>query len=151
LMAMGASTLRMSSLRRQTRERAVAQNTIRAISEQLHATADQIRRNGGNWGQEFTAAVAGGGMLGSTFDIRGLNLQAGQISVGTIQVIVDETATDAALGFELGMPRDLNGDGAADNTDVSANARILPVVVTASWNGVSGDMQINHPFYVIGY
>lgn len=151
LMAMGASTLRMSSLRRQNRERAVAQNAIRTISEQIHATADRVRRESGDWASDFGAELAAGGSLGPTFDIQSLTPQNGQPSVGTITVVFDETATDAALGFELGMPRDLDGDGAVDNTDVSNTARILPVIVRAQWTGVSGDVQIVHPFYVIGY
>lgn len=154
LMAMGASTLRMSSLRRQNRERAVAQNAIRTISEQLHSVADRMRRESvdeGDWSQDFIAELSPGGSVGNTFNIQGLTEQNGQATVGTIQVIVDETVTDAALGFELGMPRDLDSDGAADNADVSATARILPVIVRAQWNGVSGNVQIVHPFYVIGY
>jgi hypothetical protein len=41
---------------------------------------------------------------------------------GSIRIVTDETATDAALGMELGMPRDLNGDGDAADTDVSGHA-----------------------------
>jgi type II secretory pathway pseudopilin PulG len=151
LMAMGASTLRMSSLRRQNRERALAQNAIRLISEQLHATADEVRRAGGDWSPEFIAEISPGGSLGNEFAIRGLNPQADTTTVGTIEVMVDETASDAETGFELGMPRDLDGDGQILSSDVSANARILPVVVRVQWRGISGNVQIVHPFYVIGY
>jgi type II secretory pathway pseudopilin PulG len=151
LMAMGASTLRMSSLRRQNRERAIAQNAIRALSEQIHATSDRIRRSGGEWSEELIAALAADGTLGNTFPIQSLNPQEGLPAVGSIQVVIDETLTDAELGFELGLPRDLDGDGVIDNTDVSQTARILPIVVRAQWSGVSGDVQIVHPFYVIGY
>jgi hypothetical protein len=141
----------MSALRRQNQERAIAQNAIRTISEQIHATADRIRREGGNWSVQFTDTLASAGSLGDTFPIRGLNPQAGHATVGTLQVIIDETAADADIGFELGMPRDLDSDGLIDNTDVSSTARILPVIVRAQWNGVSGNVQIVHPFYVIGY
>lgn len=151
LMAMGASTVRMSSLRRQNRERAIAQNAIRTISEQIHATSDRIRREGGVWSTDMIAALSAGGEIGETFDIEGLNAQQGLAAVGAFQVFVDETQSDADIGFELGMPRDLDGDGSADNADVSDTARILPIVVRANWNGVSGDQQIVHPFYVIGY
>lgn len=151
LMAMGASTLRMSSLRRQNRERAIAQNAIRTLSEQVHATSDRIRRTGGEWSTELIEALTEGGQLGATFDIRSLTPQIGEQTVGTIQLVTDETATDDELGFELGMPRDLDGDGAIDNADVNGTARILPVVIRARWRGVSGEVQIVHPFYVIGY
>lgn len=151
LMAMGASTLRMSSLRRQNRERAVAQNAIRALSEQIHATSDNLRRTSNDWSGDLITALSPGGQVGDSFAIQDLNAQIGEDSVGSIQIITDETLTDAALGFELGMPRDLDGDGSVDNTDVSGTARILPVVVRARWRGVSGNVQIVHPFYVIGY
>ena len=48
-------------------------------------------------------------------------------------VITDETATDADVGMALGMPRDLDGDGNADNTDVALSALVLPVVIEAVW------------------
>jgi len=151
LMAMSASTLRTHSLRRQNRERAIAQNAVRAISERVHALSDQIRREEADWSEDLIAALSVGGSLGETFVITGLTPTGDAPSVGTIQVLRDETRSDADLGFELGMPRDLDGDGAADNTDVSANARILPVIVQAQWTGVSGDVTIVHPFYIIGY
>jgi hypothetical protein len=151
LMAMSASTLRINSLRRQNRERAIAQNAIRAISEQIHATADRLRRESTDWSADFAAVLASTGSFGDTFVIQGLAPQSGETSVGTVDLVVDETRTDDELGFELGMPRDLDGDGVIDNTDVTDTARIFPVVVRARWRGVSGDVQIDHPFYVIGY
>lgn len=152
LMAMSASTLRTHSLRRQNRERAVAQNAIRQISEEVHALSDQIMRTtAGVWSEDFTAALLPGGTLGDTFDVRELTAQEGQLSVGTITMVLDETQTDADLGLELGMPRDLDSDGAADNADVTNTARIIPIIVRAQWKGISGDVQLTHPFYVIGY
>ena len=81
----------------------------------------------------------------------GLSTADGQAAVGSVQVVTDEALTDAQLGFELGMPRDLDGDGQADNGDVTTGARILPVIVRTRWKGVSGEVFMAHPFYVIGY
>ncbi|MEM7235382.1 MAG: type II secretion system protein [Planctomycetota bacterium] len=53
---------------------------------------------------------------------------------GTVTVITDETATVA----ELGLPRDLDGDGSATNVDVSASYLLLPVKVDISWDGNYG-------------
>lgn len=39
---------------------------------------------------------------------------------------------------ELGMPRDLNGDGVVDAADHSGNYIILPVTVFIEWQGASG-------------
>ena len=152
LMAMSASTLRSHSLRRQNRERAVAQNAIRQVSEEIHALSDQIRRTtAGSWSRDLVTALSPDGSLGDRFEIGELNPQEGSAFVGTITVVLDESLSDSDLGLELGMPRDLDGDGLADNADVSEGARILPIVVRARWKGVSGDVQLTHPFYVIGY
>ncbi len=155
LMAMSASTLRMNALRRQNRERAVAQNMIRIISENVHAISErslaQAQGTAQTWSELVVQALAPGGTLGNTFNITELSAQDGNPVVGTIQLIVDETVTDAGMGFEMGMPRDLNGDRDAFDNDVTVGARILPVVVSATWRGVSGDVQIRHPFYIIGY
>jgi len=34
---------------------------------------------------------------------------------------------------------------------MSATARLLPVIVTLRWSGVSGDRQLSRGFYVLGY
>lgn len=39
---------------------------------------------------------------------------------------------------ELGMPRDLNGDGVMDAIDHSTNYTILPVRIRVEWSGVRG-------------
>ena len=90
-------------------------------------------------------------MPGDTFDVQGLAPIAGSESVGTIQLITDETATDLGLGYEVGMPRDLNGDGDATDTDVSSDARLLPVLLEVRWRGQSGVITLRHAFYILGY
>ena len=155
LMAMSASTLQMNSLRRQNRERAVAQNMIRIISESVHAISEKNRIEAEGttqtWSELMVDSLTGGGELGDVFNVTELSAQDGDDSVGTIQIVLDETATDATLGFEMGMPRDLNGDRDSLDNDVTVGARILPIVVTTRWTGVTGDVQIRHPFYIIGY
>jgi len=151
LMAMSASTLQSHSLRRQNRERAVAQNAVRQISEEIHALSDRIRRQESSWSQAVVAALSAGGELGDRFAVRELTPAPGEPSVGTIRLVLDETLSDADLQVELGMPRDLDGDGAAASGDVTSSAMILPVVVTARWTGVSGEVRIRHPFFIIGY
>ena len=152
LMAMSASTIRTHALRRQNHERAMAQNAIRQISEEIHALADELQAPGaGSWSSDFIAGLSPGGSLGNTFAIGELNAQVGAASVGTITVVLNEAISDDELGVEFGMPRDLDSDGQADNADVTGTALILPIIITARWHGVSGDVEIKHPFYVIGY
>lgn len=40
---------------------------------------------------------------------------------------------------ELGLPRDLNGDGVVDSADHTADAIVLPVAVRVRWSGATGD------------
>ena len=146
LLAMSASTLHTHALRRQNRERALAQNAVRMISEEIQAfSARTLTEHAGQWSEDLVGAS------GATFDVTGLSTADGQAAVGSVQVVTDEALTDAQLGFELGMPRDLDGDGQADNGDVTTGARILPVIVRTRWKGVSGEVFMAHPFYVIGY
>lgn len=168
VMAMSASTFRMHTLRRQNRERTLAQNAARTIAEQIQAISheyvaapplayspdgDILRQR---WGQYMVDTLSPGGELGATFPVRELDPPQGEATVGQIQIFTDETLTDAGLGFDLGMPRDLNGDGLQDSGNVLATTptqwpRLLPVVVTVRWRGINGPGQVVHPFYVIGY
>jgi hypothetical protein len=80
-----------------------------------------------------------------------LNEPATGVPNGSIQIVLDETESDADLGLELGLPRDLNGDGDADDADVEGTARILPVLLTLRWRGENGQVVMRHGFYVMGY
>jgi len=69
---------------------------------------------------------------------RGLNFQIPEIDGSVlVNVFVDETESspEAAL---LGLPRDLDGDGAAATTDVTNRYFLLPIVVEVSWKGRDG-------------
>ncbi|MEW6071148.1 MAG: hypothetical protein AB1726_00955 [Planctomycetota bacterium] len=44
---------------------------------------------------------------------------------------------------ELGMPRDLNLDGAIDSLDHAGDYRILPILVRIEWRGTTGDRSIS--------
>jgi hypothetical protein len=43
---------------------------------------------------------------------------------------------------ELGLPRDLDGDGLVDSADHSTDAIFLPVAVRVEWTGAQGQRQI---------
>lgn len=154
LMTASAATLRMHSLRQQNRERVVAQNALRSVVEQVHAVSARARAEADevtSWAELMVEAFAGGGDIGTTFTVPELTPRADDMPIGSIAVFTDETATDAVIGFDLGMPRDLNGDNAANDTDVTDDARILPVMVTVTWLGVTGTNTMTHAFYVLGY
>lgn len=151
LVATTASNMRVQSLRRSNRDRVVAQNSVRTIAENVQAISRSGTTDPGGWSNHVVTALSAGGELGTTFDVPELTPVQGEAHVGSIQVITDESQVDAALKLELGLPRDLNGDGDAIDTNVALNAHILPVVVTLRWRSQSGDQRIVHPFYVLGY
>lgn len=156
LMSISAATLRTHTLRRQNQERSLAQNAVRGFSERIQAIAWQNSADPDTWAGNVIAELNPGGSIGNQFNVNGLNPTNAAGTVGTITVLTDETQTDAALGFELGMPRDLNGDGLADNADISLPLtvpppRLLPIVITVQWTGVTGPTRIDHPFFVMGY
>jgi type II secretory pathway pseudopilin PulG len=81
---------------------------------------------------------------GATFDIPNFKAQDGSASpVGSIvlPMIGGQLREDADMP-ELGMPRDLNGDGKIDALDHKSDYQLLPILVRASWHGIDGDASI---------
>lgn len=153
LVSAASATMRMQHLRKHNREHVVAQNALRSMGERIHAQAyrDSLDHPEA-WAQNVLLAFGPDGTLKGVFDVDFLNPPSEDKELpGTIQVVVDETTTDAALGMDLGMPRDLNGDGDASDTDVSADACLLPVVLRIEWKGQQGLQEISHGFFVMGY
>ena len=157
LMAMSASTLRTHALRKQNREKAVAQNAIRMVAETIQAVSEDALRDAAppttTWSDLIVAALADSqnAAVGATFEVPELNAPPNVPTAGTIRIITDETLTDEGLGVDIGMPRDLNGDGDAADQNVTGDARIHPVVVTVTWRGPNGTQTLRQPFYVVGH
>ena len=150
MLALTSTMWRVHALTASNEDRRLAQNDLRAISEQIISLSEAALEDPDTWSGTVAAAFAPGGAPGNTFDIPGLERVPGAPSVGTIRVITDETRTDAQLGVTLGMPRDLDGDGAASNTNVGATARLLPVVLDLQWAAGSGSRRARHGFYLLG-
>ncbi len=81
---------------------------------------------------------------GAVFAVNGLSVQkddgdgfAGEILFPGDGIQLLENVDD----LELGMPRDLNGDG-IDAADHAGNYRILPVRVVVQWRGRTGERRI---------
>jgi prepilin-type N-terminal cleavage/methylation domain-containing protein len=146
-----SASSQMHSLRKVNRERTLAQNAVRSMAERIHAASQGFSDEPGTWAQNVLATYGPGGSAGNTFAVEGLAPEEGAESVGSIRIGTDETDTDGELGAELGMPRDLDGDGDAVDADVSGIARILPVVLTLRWRGENGVHLMRHGFYVMGY
>ena len=119
--------------------KAKAELRYEAIEAAL-SMADQIRATPIN---EVFQSFGPDGTTGDTFSVPGLD---GDQPAGSIQIITDETATDAEIGMTLGMPRDLDGDALAESTDISVVGQCAsgdhhhPVVVSRS----TGTVQDSH-------
>ena len=151
IMSISAATLRMHQLSRQNREKAQAYNAVHGIAERINSASAIAAMEPSTWVQTVLDAYGPGGTIGDSFDVLGLTAPEGADTVGTIEIITDETITDEELGTIMGMPRDLNGDGDALDTDVSGDANMLPIVITARWRNKGVDSFFKHPLYVMGY
>jgi hypothetical protein len=151
LVANSASNARLSLLRRANHDRALAQNAVRAMCEEIQSMSRGNQEDPLTWSSRVNAALSNGGSIGATFDVQGLTPAPGDARVGTIRVVTNEGLTDAVLGVDVGLPRDLNGDGDTSDADVSVGARILPVVVSVRWRGTQATQQIRHPIYIASY
>jgi hypothetical protein len=130
LLGLLSAIMSASTLQRTTRESLLATNAIRSEIEELRRyTVKEL------------PIFYGPGSFGETFDIPGLDPVPGDPvgQVGRVVIYTDETAVVP----ELGLPRDLDGDGAVGDTDVTDGRMILvPAQVTARWRGVNGVREI---------
>ena len=147
-----SATSRMHGLRKHNRERIIAFNGLRSMAERLSAQSFRLsREDPETWSTELLAIYGPGGTQGDVFDVRGLNVDRGEENVGRILFVTNETWTDADVGAQAAMPRDLNGDGDENDPDVSADARVLPVVLSLQWYGQSGSQTLDHVIYLTQY
>jgi type II secretory pathway pseudopilin PulG len=86
-----------------------------------------------------------GTAAGTTFDIPNYHAPAGAPSEMAGEVVLPllggQLREDLEMP-ELGMPRDLNGDGVVDAKDHKSDYQLLPVLVKANWHGVDGDSTV---------
>lgn len=122
-----------SHLQRSTLERNRARAAIQDQIEQIYGTP---------WRDLVTKY--GPGSPEAAFDVRGLSIVPGDITgqVGHIEIFLDETLDRP----DLGLPRDLNGDGDALDTDVSEDKiYLMPFVVSVRWQGMASDLSLVVP------
>lgn len=150
LLALTSTSMVATSLDRSDEARQAASQALRAATERVQALSIRAASDELGWAPTLSASLVPGGAPGDTFDVPRLEPWAGEASVGTLTLITDETLTDAALGVNLGMPRDLNGDGDAADSDVSANATVLPVIVRVRWDMGEGQRELSQGLFVVG-
>jgi type II secretory pathway pseudopilin PulG len=137
---LSGSVVSAVALNRVNRETALAEAAVRAAMEQVSGAQfeEAYARFNANAGDN----PALGASPGATFDVAGLRGDGGALPGTIVFPTIDdgggpelrEDTDDPALG----MPRDLNGDGAVDAANHAGNYRVLPVRVTVTWRGVSG-------------
>ncbi len=87
---------------------------------------------------------------GSVFSVQGLELGGGQggLAVGEVFFPADPldptSLREDSADPELGLPRDLDGDGQVDGVDHSGDYRLLPVSIRMSWIGVTGPRVVEY-------
>jgi Tfp pilus assembly protein PilV len=146
-----AATISLATMREHHRERMAAHEAASGLAERILELGRSEMGASGSWARNVTESVCEPNGLGVAFDVAGLEPLDSLAHVGSITFVVDETVTDADLGVPLGMPRDLDGNGYIDGTNVHATARLLPAVIELRWNGVRGEQRLVHPFLVVGY
>ncbi|MEM8712629.1 MAG: prepilin-type N-terminal cleavage/methylation domain-containing protein [Planctomycetota bacterium] len=151
LLAMTSTSVVVNSLRKSASDQQQAQQAMQAIVEDLQATARQADSSVTNWATQIEAVYGPGGTPGDAFPVQGLDPWTGNVNVATVQLITDETITDATLGVAAGMPRDLDGDGAASNADTILSAALLPAIVQLQWRGAAGQQQLTQVVYLLRY
>jgi len=151
IMSISAATLRMYQTGRQNHEKTLAYNAVHAVAERINSASAVASSSPDTWVETILDTYGPGGTIGSSFEVDGLTPQVGSSRVGVIQIITDETMTDEEIGTVMGMPRDLNGDGDALDTDVSGDARMLAILVTARWRDKGVKAYLKHPLYIMGY
>jgi hypothetical protein len=132
-----------TALNSTNRESVVAMQAAQSALEALKGTAfDEIyARHDGNQAND----PADGLSPGQYFTVSALDLQVGDLDgfAGSIEFPGgDKELREDADDLELGMPRDLNGDGGVDALDHSADYRILPVRLVVEWRGKTGERRL---------
>jgi len=124
------------------KETAVAMHVARRVMEQMRATPfDRVLAD---YNSEPKDDPDGEGLSpGAVFEVPELgviNEEIGEI-VGEVILPLDKNGKlKENLDMpELGLPRDLSGDGKIDNKDHAGDLQALPVVVRVRWMGNAGE------------
>lgn len=94
---------------------------------------------------------------GTAFDVAGLDALPGDEDGRVGEVLLPFLDTPGGPQVredldipELGMPRDLNGDGVIDDQDHSGDYVLLPVRVRLEWQGSGGPAQVEFHTVLMG-
>ncbi|MDB4426585.1 prepilin-type N-terminal cleavage/methylation domain-containing protein [bacterium] len=151
LLAMTSTSVVVNSLRRSASDRSRAHAAVQAISQDLLSVARVSSEDPALWAGEILETYGPDGSPGNELPITGLEPWAGSNHIATVTIITDETVTDAAIGTDIGMPRDLDGDGLASNSNVTGNASLLPAIVDVRWRHSGGEFELRQVVYLLRF
>ena len=143
-LAVTSTGLASSRLEREDAEHTLARRAAFEVAAEVASAASTQATDRATWAQRVPERFDAGELR----PVVGLEPVGGAAGVLTIDVVTDETASDAALGTLLGLPRDLDGDGLATTVDVTASAKLLPVVVRVRGSSDGSPREFVHGFFV---
>ncbi len=130
-------------LQRVNRDSALAEDAVRQALESMRGS--DIATTFARFNATNTDDPGGVVSPGSTFDVQGLRSPPVNAGAPVGRIMFPTFLNGATLELredfvdaELGMPADLNGDGAIDGADHSGDYRVLPVRVQVQWFGALG-------------
>lgn len=154
---LSSAVVSTNKLARESEETALAYAALKEMTETIQAVdfADVFATFNADPNDDPDGA---GTAPGQSFAVFGLDAQpndadglAGRITFPTIAGAggLDELREDDA-DVTLGMPRDLNGDGAVDNLDHSGDYLLLPLNVQIQWQGANGNRALDVSILISG-
>ncbi len=156
---LGFSTALMKSMRasQANRERMLATNAARQMLETMQASEfSNIFRN---YNSVEGDDLPGAPLHLSAFSVEGLDPRSGDADGLCGEIIFPELVTGTGVSqlrenstnSNLGMPRDLNGDGNIDSLNHSGDYRILPVAIRVDWRGQAGNGQVQFRTFLFDF
>ena len=145
-LAISRSLMGSVKLNEVTRESALAQQGMDAVLESLGGAdfASTFQR----YNSVASDDPATGPSPGPDFVVPGLQPLPEDADGRVGRIVLPEVMTPEGLELredldipELGMPRDLNGDGGIDDVDHATDYKVLPVLLQLDWRGQSGHRQ----------
>ena len=143
LMAICSALVGSMRLNQVNRESGLSQDAMDAVLESLRGAdfATVFHR----YDSDPSDDPALGTAPGPDFVVVGLDPLAEDADGRVGRIVLPELVTAAGSQLredldmpELGMPRDLNGDGEIDDVDHKADYRVLPVLLRLEWSGKTG-------------
>lgn len=145
LLGLSASIVKSMALSETNREQAIAAEAGRKAIETLRSQPfSEVFERFNDYTPDNPAT---GSSPGPDFDVVGLNPSNADADGKVGEYVFPTSATPGVLSETpsnqfAGMGRDLNLDGDATDTDVTATRKVLPVMVVLRWRSATGEQEL---------